>query len=205
MKIIVVGATGTIGRVVAEALGAEHEVIRASRRGDVRVDLSDPQSISAMYESTGRIDAVVSTAGSGQFGPLEALTDEAFDFGLGNKLMGQVNLVRFGQPYLNDHGSFTLTSGILAREPNANSVLITTLNAAVEGFASAAALNLSRDLRLNAVSPPLVHETALKLGWGNGGVPVRRVAELYVAAVVGDTTGKVISMSTDLEKLHASA
>jgi uncharacterized protein YbjT (DUF2867 family) len=38
MKIIVIGATGTIGVEVAKALsGSKHEVIRASRNGEIKV------------------------------------------------------------------------------------------------------------------------------------------------------------------------
>ena len=128
MKVILVGASGTIGSAVAEALADKHEVISASRNGDDKIDLSDPRSITAMYETVGKIDAVISTAGSGAFGPLDALTDEDFSFGLGNKLMGQINLVRLGRDYVNDNGVFALTSGILAIQPNPASVLLTTLN-----------------------------------------------------------------------------
>jgi len=194
MRIIVIGATGTIGQAVTEALSGDHDVISASRHGDVRVDLSDPQSILAMYEKTGKVDAVISTAGSGAFGPLDALSDEDFVFGLGNKLMGQINLVRFGREYLNDGGFFTLTSGILANQPNPASVLLTTLNSGVEGFVRAAALGMPRQQKINAVSPPLVKETAEKMGWGPNGVPAVDVAQLYLQSIKGRRSGHVFGM-----------
>ena len=201
MKILIVGASGTIGRAVVKALGSGNEVVEASRNGNVRVDLSDPKSIRNMYEAVGKLDAIVSTAGSGQFGPLNALSDEDFDFGLGNKLMGQVNLVRYGLDFLNDGGSITLTSGILAEQPNAGSVLLTTLNSAVECFVRAAALDLPRSIRLNAVSPPMVKETAQMMGWGNGGVPVNAVAQSYIEALEGEITGEVLSHRSSAERL----
>ena len=198
MKILVVGATGTIGKAVVTALQSSHEVIEASRKGRVKVDLSDQTSIAHMYSSVGSVDAVISAAGSGQFGPLTSLTDEDFSFGLGNKLMGQVNLVRFGLDYLNEGGSITLTSGILADQPNPNSVLITTLNTAVEGFVRAASLDLPRNTRLNVVSPPMIRETAERMGWGSGGVPADTVASLYVETVAGNVNGKVLSLDPRL-------
>ncbi|MBO9475461.1 short chain dehydrogenase [Shimia sp. R10_1] len=194
MRILVIGATGTIGSAVSELLSREHEVIKASRNGDIQVDISNPASILSMYENVGKVDAIVSTAGSGAFGPLDALNDDDFSFGLGNKLMGQVNLVRFGRDYLNDDGFFTLTSGILAEQPNPASVLITTLNAGIEGFGRAAALGLPRNQSLAVVSPPMVRETAIKLGWGQGGVPAADVAELYALSLSKNSHGTVLGV-----------
>ncbi len=192
MRILVIGASGTIGSAVVELLSRDHDVIGASRNGDVLVDLSNLTSIQSMYENVGKVDAVVSTAGSGAFGPLDAMSDEDFSFGLGNKLMGQVNLVRYGRDYLNDGGSIVLTSGILADQPNPNTVLLTTLNSAVEGFVRASALGASRSIRINAVSPPLVRETAVKMGWGNNGAPAAEVATLYARAALEDINGQVV-------------
>jgi len=195
MRILVIGASGAIGSAVVELLSRDHDVIGASRNGDVLVDLSNPTSIQSMYENVGKVDAVVSTAGSGAFGPLDAMSDEDFSFGLGNKLMGQVNLVRYGRDYLNDGGSIVLTSGILADQPNPNTVLLTTLNSAVEGFVRASALGASRSIRINAVSPPLVRETAVKMGWGNNGAPAAEVATLYARAALEDINGQVVKFS----------
>lgn len=195
MKILVVGATGTIGSAVVETLSEHHEVIGASRSGDVQVDLSHPETIRAMFETVGKVDAVVSTAGTGAFGPMDALSDKDFEFGLGNKLMGQINLVRFGRDYVNDGGFFTLTSGILADLPNPASVLITTLNAGLEGFGRAAALGMPRGQSVAVVSPPMVRETAIKLGWGQGGAPAADVAKLYAMSLSQDWNGRVVGIN----------
>lgn len=203
MKVIVVGATGTIGRAVVNALADRHDVISVSRSGDIPVDYSKPETIAAMYERVGRVDAVISVAGDAKFGPLDALADEDFAFGLGNKLMGQINLVRYGRDYLNENGSITLTSGILADQPHAASVLLTTVNAGVEGFVRAAALGLTDGKRLNVVSPPMVKETAEKLGWGDGGVPASLVARAYVESVEGNRTGEIL-YPLDLDKRTGS-
>ena len=95
MKILIVGATGTIGGPVAQALEARHEVIRAGHsRSPLTVDLADPASIKRLYARVGPVNAVVSAAGQAAFRPLLALSDADFALGLTNKLMGQVNLVR---------------------------------------------------------------------------------------------------------------
>ena len=192
MKILVVGASGTIGSAVASTLGSRHEVIRASRNEDVRVDLSDPSSIKRMYESVDQLDAVVSAAGTGAFKPLDQLTDEDFQSSLGNKLMGQINLVRYGRPHLNDKGSFTLVSGILAHRPNPGTVLISVINSGVEAFARAMALDMPRGQRINVVCPPLVKETAEKMGWGEGQLTADEVAQYYVQSVEGDLNGELL-------------
>src|SRR5436190_5669227 len=118
MRILVIGATGTIGRAVVEALAPGNEIVAASRsKSPITVDITRPESIRAMYERVGQVDAVVSAAGDARFKPLEELSDDDFAFSLGHKLMGQVNLVRYGFGSVRDNGSFTLTSGVLAQNP----------------------------------------------------------------------------------------
>ena len=116
MKILIVGATGTIGKAVAERLSEKHEVIGAGHRdGDYQVDLGSKASIEALFKKVGTVDAVISTAGAANFAPFNDLDDAAFDLALTNKLMGQINLVRLGRDHVSDAGSFTLTAGILSR------------------------------------------------------------------------------------------
>jgi len=194
MKILVIGATGTIGAAVVNLLEARHEVLRASHsRSTLTVDLADPDSIKRLFAKVGRVDAVVSTAGQAVFRPLPDLTDADFAVCLSNKLMGQVNLVRFGIDALADGGSFTLTSGILSRQPAPGGAAISIVNAGVEGFARAAALELPRGVRVNAVAPGWVRETLVAMKMDpQPGVPAAKVAETYMAAVEGSMTGQVL-------------
>jgi NAD(P)-dependent dehydrogenase (short-subunit alcohol dehydrogenase family) len=194
MRILVVGATGTIGRAVAVALQSGHEVVPASRSSTpITLDIADPQSIAAMYRQVGIVDAVVSATGDARFGPLAQLSDEDFRFSIANKLLGQVNLVRLGFEHVRDGGSFTVTSGILARSPMVGSAAISLVNAALEGFARAAALEAPRGIRVNAVSPPWVAETLEKLGMDPvTGLPAAVVARAYLQSVTGKQTGAVI-------------
>jgi NAD(P)-dependent dehydrogenase (short-subunit alcohol dehydrogenase family) len=194
MKILVVGATGTIGAAVAQALEARHEVLRASHsRSALTVDLADSESIRRLYAKVGPVDAVVSAAGQAAFRPLLALSDADFALGLTNKLMGQVNLVRFGVEGLADGGSFTITSGILSRQPMPGGAAISLVNAGLEGFVRAAALDLPSGVRINAVAPGWVRETLIAMKMDPSlGVPVARVAQTYVKAVEGTMTGQVL-------------
>jgi NAD(P)-dependent dehydrogenase (short-subunit alcohol dehydrogenase family) len=146
MPIPVVGATGTIGRAVVAALSAGNEIISASlRKTTIKVDIADPSSIRQMYRSLGKLDAVVCAAGQAKFAPLAQLSDADFRFCLDNKLMGQVNVVRFGFEHVEDGGSFTLTTGVLAQTPMPGSAAISLVNAGLEGFVRAAALEAPRN------------------------------------------------------------
>lgn len=194
MRILVIGATGTIGSEVVKALQSGNEVVSAARKSaDVDVDILDPVSIREMYRKVGQVDAVVSAAGSGGWGPLAQLTDEDFERSLRYKLMGQVNVIRYGLENARDNGSFTVTSGILGRSPMVGSAAISLVNAGLEGFARAAALEAPRGIRVNVVSPPWVSETLQQMGSDpSTGLPSAAVAQAYVRSVTGSMTGQVI-------------
>jgi NAD(P)-dependent dehydrogenase (short-subunit alcohol dehydrogenase family) len=146
-----------------------------------------------MYRQAGSLDAVVSAAGDARFKPFAELTDEDFEFSIRNKLMGQVNLVRLGLPLVRPKGSFTLTSGVLSGEPMIGGGVISLVNAALEGFARAAALEAPRGIRVNAVSPPWVTETLAAFGMDTSqGLPADVVARAYLSSVTGSRTGAVI-------------
>ncbi len=194
MRILVVGATGTIGRAVVAALQPRHQVVGATRHSRPHaVDITQPSSIAALYAATGPLDAVVSVAGEARFAPLAQLDDAGFAFSLENKLMGQVNLVRLGLEHVRDGGCRVITSGVLARSPMPGSAAISLVNAALEGFARAAALEAPRGIRVNVVSPPWVTETLRALGMDpSQGMPAEAVARAYVQAVEGRANGAVL-------------
>lgn len=193
MRIVVVGATGTIGKAIVAALSRTHEVLPASRKSKIPVDITDPESIRAMYRTVGRIDALVGAAGDAKFAPLLELTDADFQFSTSHKLMGQANLIRYGLDAMNDGGSFTVTTGILARHPLKGSAAISLVNSALEGFVRAAALEAPRGIRVNAVSPPWITDTLEALGMDpSGGMTPEAAAQLYVRSVTGQQTGAVI-------------
>lgn len=194
MRILVVGATGVIGRAVVAALKAEHEVIGASRKGsDEQVDISKPDSVRQLFTRVGKVDAIVSAAGSAAFKPLADLTDDDFAFSLSSKLMGQVNVVRYGLPSVREGGSITLTSGTLSQNAVPGSAAVSLVNAGIEGFVRAAALDAGKKARINVVSPGWVSETLAAMGRDpKTGVPASVVARAYVQSVTGRQTGAVL-------------
>ncbi len=194
MRVIVVGGTGTIGSAVVATLLPQHEVVVAGRKsGVVTVDLASPDSIRAMFQTVGKFDAVVSAAGQAKFGTLDDLTDADYVFSFSNKLMGQANLVRIGQQFITDGGSLTLTTGVLSQEPIKGSASISMVNAGLEGFVRAAALELPRGIRVNVVSPPWVTETLVARKMDpSPGMPAARVAQAYLTSVEGTMTGQTI-------------
>jgi len=194
MRILVIGATGTIGRAVVDALGPGNEIIAASRKSSpVSVDIGDVASIQAMYRTVGEVDAVLCAAGDARFKPLGELADDDFAFSLSNKLMGQVNVVRYGFEAVRDGGSFTLTSGVMAREPMPGGAAISMVNSALEGFARGASIEAPRGIRVNVVSPPWVTETLRAYGMDESiGLPAATVARAYVRSVTGSESGAVI-------------
>lgn len=194
MKVIVIGATGTIGRAIVQTIGSRHEVIPVSFSNSViKVDIADKASITKMFGKTGRVDAVISAAGLAKFGSMTSLTDADFALGLNNKLMGQVNLVRSGIDHINDNGSITLTSGILSRRPMKGSAAISLVNSALEGFGRAAALEMPRGIRINIVSPNWVVDTLRALNMDPSiGTPVEVVARAYVLSLEGTMNGEVL-------------
>lgn len=161
MTILLVGASGTIGKRIYDTFSKKHEVVQASREGaDVVVDITDPTSVEKMYQTVENIDAVVCAAGPAKFGGFGELTEEDFYVGIRGKMMGQVNLVRIGQEYVKDNGSFTLTTGILADDPIVGSAAVSLVNGGVNSFVMAAALELPRGLRANVVCPTVVEDSA---------------------------------------------
>ncbi|PKE30036.1 short chain dehydrogenase [Rahnella sp. AA] len=195
MKILVIGGTGTLGKAVVSALGDNHNVITAGKtHGDFQVDITDESSVKALFARTGKLDAIISTTGSLHFGPLEEMTAEHFNTGLQDKLLGQVRIALIGNAFLNDGGSITLTSGIVADEPIRQGANATAVNAAVEGFVRAAAIELPRGLRINGVSPTVVEESLEGYGPffpGFEAAPAARVAKAYVRSVEGAQTGRI--------------
>ncbi len=195
MKVMVIGGTGTIGRPVVEALQARHEVISVGhRRGALTVDITDDGSVAALFAKVGGLDAVVVATGDVHFGTLAGMSAEQFNIGLQGKLLGQVRVALAAQHQLNDGGSITLTTGITAGEPIAQGSNATTVGAAIEGFVLAAATELPRSIRINAISPNVLDASAEAYGDffpGFGSVSGAEVAQAYRRSVEGVQTGRV--------------
>ena len=198
MKLLVIGGKGTIGKKVVAHFSKTHEIIIAGRTsGDVTVDIADSNSIRAMFESIGIVDAILCIAGEAKWAPFDSLTEDDYYIGLRSKLMGQVNLVRIGQDYLNIGGSFTLTTGILADYPVVMTTSAAMVNGGIHSFVKAAALELKNELRINVVSSGLVEDAVEKYEAyfpGHNPIPMKKVINGYVKSVEGKGTGEIIRM-----------
>lgn len=195
MRIIVIGGTGLIGKAVIEELNPRHEVVCVGHSsGEYTVNIEDMESIKKLYQKVGRIDAVVMTTGRVAFLSLSKMSAMDYQVGLDSKLMGQVNCVLVGLEYMNDSGSFTLTSGILNHDPIATGSSAAMVNGAIDGFVISAAIEMPRGIRINAVSPTVVTEALSTYGpyfRGYEPVPVQRVAHAYSKSIEGLQTGKI--------------
>ncbi|MDU8360954.1 short chain dehydrogenase [Pseudomonas syringae group sp. J309-1] len=194
MKILLIGASGTIGSAIAQELAQRHEIVRAGRNsGEEQVDISDSASIRKLFERIGRFDAVVCAAGNVKFAPLAEMTESDFALGLQDKLMGQVNLLLIGREFANDGASFTLTTGVLSHDPIRSGSSASLVNGAIDAFVRAAAIELPRGMRVNSVSPNVLVEAMDSYApyfRGFKPVPATDVALAYAKSVEGLQTGQ---------------
>ncbi len=195
MKIIIVGASGTMGKHLTSAFEKENEVIKAATEGgDIQVDITSTESIENMYKQVGAFDALISTAGPTYVGPWKKMSDAEFRKGVDGKMMGQINLVLIGQHYINPKGSFTLITGALSHDPQKNFANASAANGAVEGFVRAAAIELENGIRINAVSPTVIENSPQYFPFFPGDIPVtmQQLEYGFRKSVFGANTGQVI-------------
>ncbi|MBE2997589.1 short chain dehydrogenase [Nocardiopsis sp. HNM0947] len=196
MKIMVVGASGKAGKATRELLSRRgHTIVTVGRNsGDIRCDISQPEQLSQLWSRVGRVDAVVSAAGDVPYAPLEKLGPDDYRSAFDQKVHGQIDLVRTGLPYVAERGSFTLITGVTARDPILQGAAAAMANGAVESFVRAAAVEIAPQ-RINAVSPSVFTESLPDYGDyfpGFAPVDLAEVARAYQKSVEGARTGEVI-------------
>jgi len=194
MKVLLVGASGTIGKAIIQELAPRHEIIEAGRsNSQYPVDITNVDSVRQLFNKVGKVDAIIAAAGNVHWGSFKEMTADEFRLGLNEKLMGQVNLTLVGQAFLNDGGSITLTSGSLSHDPYVGGASFTTVNSAVDGFIRGVAVELGCDCRINSVSPNVLEESWAIYGGGVPGttpVPAAKVALAYRKSVEGNQSGE---------------
>ena len=185
MRILIIGAGGEIGSIITPKLAQEHEVITAGRNsGDLTVDLSSTDSLKSMFNKVKKVDACVCVAGDSRTGKLFSMDMEDLNPGINNKLLGQVNLVLTGHEYLNDGGSFTLISGKMGDRPAKYSTGKAMINGAINSFVLAAALEMPRGIRINAISPGKVAD-----------IPAEDLFNAFIKSIEGDINGEIIKVN----------
>ena len=194
MKILVIGGNGTIGKTIVAHFSSDNEVITAGRNsGGVRLDIADSKSIEALFQKVGKLDAIICAAGEAKWAPFEELSEEDYYIGLRSKLMGQVNLVRIGKSYLNEGGSITLTTGILADDPVVKTASAAMVNGGIHSFVQAVALELTK-IRVNVVSSGVVMDAYAKYESyfpGHPPIPMDKMMLAYVKSVKGRGNGQI--------------
>jgi len=196
MKILIIGGNGTIGNKVVSHFIKEDDVLIAGRTsGDVTVDITDSNSIKEMFGKIGKLDAIICIAGEAKWADFNELTEDDYYIGLKSKLMGQVNLVRIGQYYLNPKGSITLSTGILADDPVIKTASASMVNGGIHSFVQAVALEIENGIRVNVVSSGMVEDAYEKYKDyfpGHNPIPMNKVINGYLRSVKGKRNGEII-------------
>ena len=196
MKVVIIGATGLIGKAVTSLLTDKgYETVRVSRHTQPGLNLDDPASIEAFYKTPGEVDAVICAApqGGGGFGPITGFSDEAIDSYTKSKLLGQVNLVRKGLSNIRPGGVFILTGGMSGFASMPKISISAMLNIALDKFVSRVAPELQDGRRIVVVHPPAVREFAVQMGMDGSHYPnAATVAETYLKVLEDTNTGQSV-------------
>ncbi len=196
-KVLVIGATGTIGKAIVAELERDCDVIKVGgSSGDYTVDIASSDSIVELYNKFNDVDAVVCAAARGVvFAPLVEMTKEVYLQSMQSKQLGQIDLVVQGLKLLGKDVSFTLTTGLLNFDPIATGTASSMVDGAIEGFARAAAIDMPAQQRINIVSPALLLESVEKYRDffpGYPPVPAATVALAFRKSIMGHQTGQII-------------
>ncbi|WP_348749636.1 SDR family oxidoreductase [Pseudomonas rhodesiae] len=200
--VLVIGGSSGIGAAVAEqAKSRGAQVVLAGRRlssaldNGLRsepVDVTDNASLQRLFESVGRFDHLVYTAGPAV--QAKNLQDTDLQLAQDNfnvKLWGALRAIQLALPFLDEHGSIVLTSGQLGRKLLPGQFIKIGINAATEALGKQLAKELA-PRRVNVVSPGVIDTPAYaglsedqrevmyaKVGQA---LPVGRVGQAYEVA-----------------------
>ena len=196
MRILVIGASGTIGKRLVSRFETGNEIITAGRTsGDIKVDITSVDSIKQMFADAKNIDACICVAASGPLDNFSTLTEQQLLSDMKGKLFGQVNIVLTGQRYLNPNGSFTLTSGIFADVPYKGTTGGAMTSGALHSFVLNAAIELPKSIRINVVSPSIAEDSAKDFGHlfpGLKPVSMEALSDAYYRCIFENITGQII-------------
>lgn len=198
-KILVVGATGKLGKVVSSGLESDYEVVRASRNGpDLKIDAFDFTSAAKSIESIGSFDGLVSCIGGTPFKQFSDLTMDDFATGLANKCFSQLNLAKAAIKHLKHNGSITLTSGIIGDEPLIGGACAAAANGALNMCVSSLAAEYAGKLRINIISPSIIENSVEHYGMlfdGYEATTDESIIHAYRRAISAPISGRVLRLS----------
>jgi NAD(P)-dependent dehydrogenase (short-subunit alcohol dehydrogenase family) len=195
--VILIGANGKMGKAALTGLG-KHKVITAGRSNDgydYQVDITSEESLRKLFKEVGHFDAVVNTVGVCEYATFGEMTEAQWMTTVMSKMMGQINIVRIGQEYIADKGSFTLITGILNLKPIPFAIADATTSGAIDTFVKCVAFEMPRGIRVNSVNPTVLAEAWDVYGDMMPGfqpVPSALVGKAFERSVDGFITGQVI-------------
>jgi NAD(P)-dependent dehydrogenase (short-subunit alcohol dehydrogenase family) len=195
--VILIGANGKIGQAALTGL-RKHKVITASRTKtgcDYQVDITSEESLRKLFKEVGHFDAVVNTVGFCEYASFQDMTHTQWMNTVMSKMMGQINIVRIGQEYIADNGSFTLITGIFNLKPIPNAIADATTSGAIDTFVKCVAFEMPRGIRINSINPTVLAEAWDVYGDMMPGfqpVPSTLVGKAFERSVDGFITGQVI-------------
>ncbi|HWX62503.1 SDR family oxidoreductase [Bradyrhizobium sp.] len=218
--VVVVGGSSGIGLATAELARREGaEVVIASRNKDrltpaadrigaraIVVDVTDDDSVAALFRACGPVDHVVVTAAQLRTGPVKTVPMADARATMEGKFWGAWRVAREAQ--INAGGSLTLVTGLLSVRPRMNSAIIAAANGALESLARSLALELT-PVRVNAVSPGIIDtpiraampeearrdmlaKTAAALPVGRVGVGEDIARQILAFMTIGFATGSIV-------------
>ncbi|PHM71528.1 short chain dehydrogenase [Xenorhabdus sp. KJ12.1] len=205
MKILVIGATGNIGKHIISNIKKYHplladnptelEIIQASRNSpEYSLDVFDNQQLDNFLSKNKMFEAIICAFGKTNWTKPESLRD--YEESIKNKAFGQINVALQALKYIKPGGSITLTSGIVGKimSPNGSQTAVT--NGAIEAFVRSAATEIT-DARINVVSPKLLDESFTnyaKFFPGQETCTGEQIAKGYIRSIYGQETGVVIEI-----------
>jgi NAD(P)-dependent dehydrogenase (short-subunit alcohol dehydrogenase family) len=172
---LVTGGSSGIGLAIAEKLAAEGCQVAIAGRdeakldaaaggipgvrgfaGDVREPVQVANLVDAVIAAFGRIDIVVSNAGTHLPGRMEDVETSALLRHLETKVIGAWELAKCVTPHMREQGGgrFIVIIGQAGKVPQANGIASTISNAAQHAFVKSLSDDLARDnILVNAVCP----------------------------------------------------
>ncbi|MBW4096017.1 MAG: short chain dehydrogenase [Acidobacteria bacterium] len=205
MRILVVGATGTLGKNVVNALQTHHaqygegtlDILGASRlSSEYVVDCQDDLSVRSLFEKVGIVDAVVSTIGGAKWASASEADLGTYKTTLDGKLLCQLRIALAARNHVSLGGSITLTSGIVGNYVFHGGSPSAIVNIGLDAFVKSASAEFS-NLRINTVSPTVLEESASAYASvfpGFQSVSGAVAGAAYVRSVYGAETGQIIKV-----------
>jgi NAD(P)-dependent dehydrogenase (short-subunit alcohol dehydrogenase family) len=152
----------------------------------VRGDVSNLADLDRLYatvkQQKGHLEIVFANAGSGEFGPLGAITEEQFDKTFNANVKGLLFTVQKALPLLKEGSSIVLNASIVSSTGSPGLAVYSASKAAVRSFARTFTADLKdRKIRVNAISPGVIPSPGYRnsLGWTDEQV------QQFVDSVVG--------------------